>query len=75
MTGRKALEAGLVDRLGDFQDALARAIVLGQFPPDAVPDLIFGPEKDLPLLREILGVLLDIPLDRGIVTGQPVFLY
>lgn len=33
MTGRRALEAGLVDRLGDFTDALHTAAALGQTRP------------------------------------------
>jgi protease-4 len=75
MTGRKALEAGLVDRMGDFQDALGRAAELGNFPADAAPDLITGPEKPLNLLREFLGVLLDNHLGQGMLTVQPVFMY
>ena len=75
MTGRQALEAGLVDRLGDYQDALDRAKELGQFPPDAAPDLVTGPEKSRSLVRELIGILMDIPLDRGILSAQPVFLY
>jgi protease-4 len=75
MTGRQALEAGLVDRLGDYQDALARAKELGRFPPKVTPDLMVGPEKSRSLLREIIGILVDIPLDRGLVSTQPAFLY
>ncbi|MDR2075794.1 MAG: signal peptide peptidase SppA [Desulfovibrio sp.] len=75
MTGRQALKAGLVDRIGDFRDALARAGELGRFPPGALPDLVTGPEKSFSLVREIFGVLLEISADRGIAAGQPVFLY
>ncbi|MDR1360269.1 MAG: signal peptide peptidase SppA [Deltaproteobacteria bacterium] len=75
MTGKKALQAGLVDRLGDFEDAVIRAMELGGLPADAAPEMIAGPEKSLPLLRKILGVITDIPLDRGMIAGQPAFLY
>jgi protease IV len=33
-TGRQALEAGLVDRLGDYQDAIAMAASMGGVPPE-----------------------------------------
>jgi protease-4 len=74
MTGRQALKAGLVDRIGDYRDALARAGELGQFPPGAEPDLVIGPEKPRSLVREILGVILDLRIDRS-AAGQPIFLY
>ncbi|MDR2160841.1 MAG: signal peptide peptidase SppA [Desulfovibrio sp.] len=74
MTGRQALKAGLVDTLGDYSDALARAAELGQFPPGVTPALVTGPEKKWSLLREIFDVLLDIRAGQTAAV-QPVFMY
>lgn len=56
MTGRQALEAGLVDRLGGQEQALAALRELAKL-PESTP-LLEGPEKKLPLLPRLLGATL-----------------
>lgn len=76
MTGRQALEAGLVDRLGGQEQALSALRELAKL-PDSTP-LLEGPEKKLPLLPRLLGAtlsavaqaLLDTPGQSGRLQGM-----
>lgn len=73
MTGRQALEAGLVDKMGGFEDAvrgLKKALAL-----TGNPVLIEGPETKRPLLSRILGSLNIIPQNAMIPGPQWVFSY
>ncbi len=74
MTGRQALQAGLVDKLGDFHDAVARAADLGGLPHGA-PQLVEGPEKPYSLLRDFLGACMDAAAERAAATQQTQFFY
>ncbi len=56
MTGRQALEAGLVDKLGGQEQALAALRELAKLPESA--PLLEGPEKKLPFLPRLLGATL-----------------
>jgi len=53
LTGKEALEAGLIDELGNFEAALDRAAELSGKPGKAIP--IFPREKAGPLLERFLG--------------------
>lgn len=74
MTGRQALKAKLVDKLGDYQDAMKRATVLGRFEDGKTPEVILGPVEKKTLVQEAMGVLLEIQ-GRQHTTAQPLFLY
>ncbi|MFA6811320.1 MAG: signal peptide peptidase SppA [Desulfoplanes sp.] len=73
MTGRQALQAGLVDKMGGFEDAvrsLKKALALTKDPV-----LIEGPETKRPLLSRILGSLDIIPSNAMTPGPQWVFSY
>ncbi|WP_236607195.1 signal peptide peptidase SppA [Sandaracinus amylolyticus] len=59
-TGDRALELGLVDRLGGFRSALVRARQLGGLPHDV--DFEIAPSRPSSLLDYVLG---DTPLGRA----------
>ena len=59
LTGRQALEAGLVDELGSIEVAQDKLIELCELDPDDVA-FVHQPEEEKPLLRRILGAL-DLP--------------
>ena len=73
MTGRQALKAGLVDHLGDYQDALERATVLGNF--NAAPEVITGPVEEKHYLRDALGAVLELQQRQQAAATQPMFMY
>jgi protease-4 len=52
MTGRQALKLGLVDELGNINDALAKTAEMAGLPQ--VPDEIYEPQRERPGLIEIL---------------------
>jgi protease-4 len=52
LTGRQALELGLVDELGNINDALDKAADMAGLPE--IPDEIYEPKRDRPGLVEIL---------------------
>lgn len=74
MTGRQALSVGLVDALGDKQEALrmvkSRADLGGK-----EARLVEGPEKPGSYISELLRSTLDVLLERKASVSQPVFLY
>jgi protease-4 len=53
LSGRQALEAGLIDRLGNLQDALATAGEMSGLGAD--PNVLRPPEERFTLLDLILG--------------------
>jgi protease-4 len=55
LTGNQALEAGLVDRLGGYDDALDELRAMCNAPADT--PVVEQPEEERPLLQRILGEL------------------
>ncbi|MGQ0563222.1 MAG: signal peptide peptidase SppA [Gemmatimonadota bacterium] len=53
LSGRQALQRGLIDRLGNFNDAVAAAGRMAGLGDE--PKLLFPPEDDITLLDAILG--------------------
>ncbi len=53
MSGRQALELGLVDQLGNLQDAIATAAKMGGIP--GKPQIVQVKEREFSLLRFLLG--------------------
>lgn len=53
LDGRQALELGLVDQLGNLQDAIATAAKLGNIPGE--PQIVQVEEREFSLLRFLLG--------------------
>lgn len=53
LSGRQALELGLVDQLGDLQDAIATAAKMGDIPGE--PEIVKVEERRFSLLRLLLG--------------------
>ncbi len=75
MAGRQALDAKLVDHIGDRHDALARAKELGKIAPEATADVVEGPEKPASFLRELIGAVFDVAAERQAEASHPVFMY
>ena len=75
MTGRQALEAGLVDELGDFYTAVHRTKELAGIPLTEQVILVNGPEKQHKLIGRLLDILLHTLLEQVRVAEQPVFMY
>lgn len=80
LTGRQALEAKLVDKLGGQE--LAMETLRDMVKLDAKTSVIEGPEKKLPLLPRLLGASLAAMLDaldadaaRGAAAGGLLFQY
>ena len=69
MTGRQALEVGLVDELGNYYDALEKAADLGGLPK--VPDEIFEPVREK---EGVLALLFGKSRIRDLVTGLSRYL-
>ncbi|WP_319777995.1 signal peptide peptidase SppA [Maridesulfovibrio sp.] len=66
ITGRKAKELGLVDRIGGFEDSVTVLKALCGLEGDV--NVIEGPEEEKPLIKQILGYLGIIP--EGSATGD-----
>lgn len=75
MTGRQALEAGLVDALGDFSAAVSAAKEFAGLPADEEIPLIKGPEKQRSLLTRLLESAMHTVRQQSVTAEQPVFLY
>ena len=73
MTGRQALHAGLIDKLGGFEDAVRDLKKTLAITDEAV--LVEGPEIKQPLLTRILGSLDIIPENAINSAPQWVFSY
>ncbi len=69
-TGRQALDAKLIDKLGDKEDALTR---LGELSgvTERPEKLLEGPKKETPLWRKLVSSLLGIELPAGL--GAPSY--
>lgn len=74
MTGRQALEAGLVDSLGDLY-AAAQIVRerAGLGPGEA--KLEEGPEKPTSWLNELVGAVMRSAFEHNAAATQPVFMY
>lgn len=70
VTGREAVELGLVDRLGGFEESVTVLKALCDLEGD-VP-VVEGPVEDKPLIREILGYFGLEP--QGAVSGDGLIL-
>ena len=76
MTGRQAVEAKLVDALGDQYEALRRVLALCGLEESPQLKLVEGPEKPgTSLLKELISGVLDIGLEYKNKAEQPVFMY
>ena len=74
MTGRQALEAGLVDDLGDRDKALRHlASVAGLTPGNY--GIVEGPEKRLSFLQRMLETALHSVDTRSAASEMPIFFY
>lgn len=75
MTGRQALQAGLVDYLGDAHAALERLRERCELPASPPPTILEGPEKPASLLKELVGEILLWQQEQQAGTGQVRFMY
>lgn len=75
MTGRQALEAGLVDELGDFYAAVSKVKELAGLPAGEEAALVKGPEKPSTFLSRMIGSAVNSALQQSAAAGQPVFIY
>ncbi|CAK7002533.1 MAG: hypothetical protein DELT_00089 [Desulfovibrio sp.] len=77
-TGRQAVEAKLVDKLGDRQAALSRLVVLatekGARLKD-VPDMVEGPVKKTPLWKKLLEAAVDMDVANSADAARYTFCY
>ena len=73
LTGRQALEAKLVDRLGDRQAALIGLATLCKAGDD--PAILEGPNKQIPWWRELLSAVLDLSAEQTTETAPYQFVY
>lgn len=75
MTGRQALEAKLVDELGDFHDATQWLIARANL--DEHTRLVEGPEKIRSFFSPFFGALFRLFLEKGLEEAEqrPVFFY
>jgi protease-4 len=75
MTGRQALAKGLIDRLGDREDALlALKQLCGMKATDDVP-LVEGPEEPSSFVRDLLRSAINMALRERAAAEQPIFMY
>jgi protease-4 len=75
MTGRQALVAGLVDRMGDATDALAELKFLCKMDENAVVTLVEGPEEPSSFMRDVVLSLFRAAMREKLAAEQPLFLY
>ena len=67
-TGRQALQAKLIDHLGDKEDALLRLTALAGL-PERPSTLLEGPKKEAPLWKRLVSSLLE--MDRAAALAVP----
>ena len=73
LTGRQALDAKLVDRLGDREAALVHLAAICKM--DGEPEILEGPEKSRPWWKLLLEAALDIQVERAAEGVQYTFCY
>ena len=74
MTGRQALEAGLVDDLGDRDKALRHLVSVAGLTPGNY-GIVEGPEKRLSFLQRMLETALHSVNTRNAAPEMPIFFY
>jgi protease-4 len=74
VTGRRALELGLVDAVGDAEDALTRLQALCGLENGAYK-LVRGPEKDEGWIERLFGAALDRAVNARANAALPLFSY
>ncbi|MDR1684903.1 MAG: signal peptide peptidase SppA [Desulfovibrio sp.] len=74
VTGRRALELGLVDAVGDAADALARLQTLCGL-ENGMYKLVRGPEKDDGWVERLFGAALDRAVNARATAALPEFSY
>ncbi len=72
-TGRQALEAKLVDRLGDREAAYLRLADICKLP--GRPDLLEDPKTGIPWWKELLTALVDLDEARSLAAPRYLFYY
>ena len=75
MTGRQALQAGLVDQIGDAHAALERLRERCNLLGYPSTRLLEGPEKPMSLLKELAGAVLQWQQEQQAAVGQARFMY
>jgi len=75
MTGRQALEAGLVDELGDFHAAVNKTKKLAGMEAGDKVTLVRGPDKRKRLISRLLGSALHALREESWAAQQLVFIY
>jgi signal peptide peptidase SppA, 36K type len=73
LTGRQALQAKLVDALGDREAALARLAALCAI--EGEPEILAEPKTSPPLWKRLLQVALDIGMETATEPAQYQFVY
>ena len=73
-SGAQAKEYGLVDKLGNFTDAVLLAAKLAGFKSEGVPTLIYPEKDDFSLLGLMAGKNSKSLLNRAVVSG-PILAY
>ncbi len=73
MTGRQALAAGLVDKLGDKQDAIES--VRAHYGLPSPPTVVEGPEKPVSMLKELMGAVLSLEAEQRAKSELPQLMY
>jgi protease-4 len=74
VTGRRALELGLVDAVGDAAYALTRLQILCGL-ESGTYKLVRGPEKDEGWIERLFGAALDRAVNARATAALPVFSY
>lgn len=75
MTGRQALKAGLVDALGNLDDAKKRLQELCGLEAADKFTYVEGPPRPQESLREMLGVIFDLTVRQQARNSQPQFYF
>lgn len=73
LTGRQALEAKLIDRIGDQQAAVARLMTLCDM--KTMPDILEAPEQRTPWWKVLLTAALDLDAARSTEVSRYIFCY
>ena len=73
LTGRQALAAKLVDRLGDREAALAHLAALCKI--EGEPEIVAEPEKSPPWWKRLLQAAMDISVEKSAEPAKYQFVY
>lgn len=75
MTGRQALEAELIDALGDLHDAGQSLRERCGISDEKSVKWVNGPEKKVPFLQELVDSAMNALWRQSVSASQPVFIY